>query len=280
MVPRLLLSAPRHECAFWVRPKLLTTLRGYSRADFVADAVAGLTVGIVALPLAMALAIAAGLKPEVGIFTAIIGGFCISAFGGSRVQIGGPAEAFVPLLVPIVAAHGPQGLVVCSLMAGVILFALGAARLGVLIKYIPFPVVTGFTSGIAIIILSTQLGDFFGLSAPLPAHVVGKARELVTHFQPHWPTLALALAGTLAIWFWPARWGAVAARLHGGDRGWSQASGDQSARRLWSPMCAAGFRRSLPSSSAAGSAIPTRRTPPLHRQIRRKSGAAAPRDRA
>lgn len=192
---------------FGFRPKLLTTLRGYSRADFVADAVAGLTVGIVALPLAMALAIAAGLKPEVGIFTAIIGGFCISAFGGSRVQIGGPAGAFVPLLVPIVAAHGPQGLVVCSLMAGIILFALGAARLGVLIKYIPFPVVTGFTSGIAIIILSTQLGDFFGLSAPLPAHVVGKARELVTHFQPHWPTLALALAGTLAIWFWPARWG-------------------------------------------------------------------------
>src|SRR5581483_2610012 len=112
------------------RPKLFETLKNYSRADFGADFVAGVTVGIVALPLAMALAIASGLKPEIGIFTAIIGGLVISALGGSRVQIGGPAGAFVPLLAPIVMQHGPGGLVACALMAGFILIAIGAARLG------------------------------------------------------------------------------------------------------------------------------------------------------
>src|ERR1700753_1559740 len=135
------------------RPKLAETLKNYTRQDFAADFVAGITVGIVALPLAMALAIASGMKPQIGLFTPIIGGIIISALGGSRVQIGGPAGAFVPLLAPIVIKHGPEGLVVCALMAGVILFTLGAARMGTLIKYIPYPVVTGFTSGIAIIIL-------------------------------------------------------------------------------------------------------------------------------
>jgi len=130
---------------------------------------AGLTVGIVALPLAMALAIASGLKPEIGIFTAIIGGLLVSALGGSRVQIGGPAGAFVPLLAPIVMAHGPEALVVCAMMAGVILIVLGASKLGVMIKYIPYPVVTGFTSGIAIIILSTQIRRFFWIAGKIAA---------------------------------------------------------------------------------------------------------------
>jgi len=189
------------------RPKLVETLRGYSRADLVRDSVAGITVGIVALPLAMALAIASGLKPDVGIFTAIIGGLLVSLLGGSRVQIGGPAGAFVPLLVPIVMAHGAQGLAVCALMAGVILFVLGAARLGVLIKYIPFPVVTGFTSGIAIIILSTQVGDFFGLQHKLPADFIEKLSELIHDFHPNWPTVLLAVVSTLFIWFWPKHLG-------------------------------------------------------------------------
>src|SRR5689334_11337967 len=127
---------------FSFRPKLAETLKNYSRGDFTADLVAGITVGIVALPLAMALAIASGLNPEVGLFTAVIGGFLISAFGGSRVQIGGPAGAFVPLLAPIVMAHGAAGLTACALMAGVILIAFGATKMGSLIKYIPFPVVT------------------------------------------------------------------------------------------------------------------------------------------
>lgn len=192
---------------FRFHPKLLDTLSGYTRANFCTDLGAGLTVGIVALPLAMALAIASGLKPEVGIYTAIIGGFFISLLGGSRVQVGGPAGAFVPMLAPIVLVHGPQGLVACALIAGVILFALGLARLGTMIRFIPYPVVTGFTSGIAVIILSTQLRDFFGLAVALPPDFVGKLRVVFTDFTPNWPTLGMALAGVLLIWFWPARLG-------------------------------------------------------------------------
>jgi len=192
---------------FSFRPKLADALKNYSAHTFFADLAAGITVGIVALPLAMALAIASGLKPEIGIFTAIIGGLLVSLLGGSRVQIGGPAGAFVPLLAPIVMAHGPEALVVCAMMAGVILFVLGACKLGTMIKYIPYPVVTGFTSGIAIIILSTQLRDFFGLQAKLPSDFVGKLSTLAGNFHPNWPTVLLAVVCTLAIWFWPKKLG-------------------------------------------------------------------------
>jgi SulP family sulfate permease len=198
------------EARFQFRPKLLETLSGYSRVTFIQDLTAGLTVGIVALPLAMALAIASGLKPEVGIFTAIIGGFFISLLGGSRVQIGGPAGAFVPLLAPIVLVHGPQGLAACALIAGVILIVLGVTRMGTMIRFIPYPVVIGFTSGIAVIILSTQIRDFFGLEARLPAEFLGKLEIVFTDFHPNWPTAGMALAGVLLIWFWPA---ALARRL-------------------------------------------------------------------
>jgi SulP family sulfate permease len=192
---------------FSFRPKLLDTLKNYSAPMFFDDFTAGLIVGTVALPLSMALAIASGLKPEVGLFTAIIAGFIISVLGGSRVQIGGPAGAFVPLLAPIVMKHGPEALAVCALMAGVALFTLGACKLGTMIKYIPYPVVTGFTSGIAIIIISTQIRDFFGLPAALPSDFFGKIRTLAENFQPNWPTVLLAAACTLAIWFWPKRIG-------------------------------------------------------------------------
>ena len=188
---------------FSFRPKLVETMKNYTRQDFAADAAAGVTVGIVALPLAMALAIASGMGPEVGIFTAIIGGILVSLLGGSRVQIAGPAGAFVPLLAPIVIKHGAGGLVVCALMAGVILFALGATKMGTLIKYIPYPVVTGFTSGIAIIILSTQIGDFFGLKGKLPPDFIGKLGVLARDFHPNWPTVLLGAVSTLLIWFWP-----------------------------------------------------------------------------
>lgn len=207
---------------FAFRPKLLETLKGYSAQNFFSDLNAGLIVGVVALPLSLALAIASGLQnPAIGLFTAIIGGFLVSALGGSRVQIGGPAGAFVPLLAPIVMVHGPEALVVCAFMAGAILFVLGATKLGTMIKYIPFPVVTGFTSGIAVIIMSTQIKDFFGLSETLPSQFTGKIKALLcettnygqTVFQPHfhlnWPTLALALACTLAIWFWPKKLGRI-----------------------------------------------------------------------
>jgi SulP family sulfate permease len=198
------------EARFQFRPKLLETLSGYSRATFLQDLTAGLTVGIVALPLAMALAIASGLKPEVGIFTAIIGGFFISLLGGSRVQIGGPAGAFVPLLAPIVLVHGPQALAACALIAGVILIVLGVTRMGTMIRFIPYPVVIGFTSGIAVIILSTQIRDFFGLETRLPAEFLGKLEVVLADFHPNWPTAGMALAGVLLIWFWPA---ALARRL-------------------------------------------------------------------
>jgi SulP family sulfate permease len=189
------------------RPKLVDSLKDYSAQKFYADLAAGVTVGIVALPLAMALAIASGLKPEIGIFTAIIGGLLVSLLGGSRVQIGGPAGAFVPLLAPIVMLHGPEALVVCAMMAGVILFVLGASKLGTLIKFIPYPVVTGFTSGIAIIILSTQIRDFFGLSEKLPPDFFGKLRTLAENFSPNWATVILATLASLAIWFWPRKIG-------------------------------------------------------------------------
>lgn len=164
-------------------------------------------MGIVALPLSMALAIASGLPPQIGLFAAVIAGLSISLLGGSRVQIGGPAGAFVPLLAPIVMKHGPEALAVCAFMAGFILVALGACKLGSLIKYIPFPVVTGFTSGIAVIIISTQIRDFFGLREKLPPDFIGKLQMLAVHFHPQWPTVALGMVCTAAIWYWPKQIG-------------------------------------------------------------------------
>ena len=148
-------------------PKLVTTLReGYRISDLRADIVAGLTVAIVALPLSMAIAIASGVTPERGLFTAAIGGFLISALGGSRFQIGGPAAAFTVLVAGTVAKHGLDGLLLATMMAGVFLFLMGALRLGSYIKFIPYPVTVGFISGIAVILFVGQVGDLLGLSLP------------------------------------------------------------------------------------------------------------------
>lgn len=157
-------------------PKLVTTLReGYGLAALRADAVAGLTVAIVALPLAMALAIASGTTPDKGLVTAVVAGFLISALGGSRVQIGGPTGAFVVVVVGVINRHGYDGLVLATLMAGLILVAAALLRLGQWIKYIPEPVVTGFTSGIAVIIFSSQVKDLLGLSmGTVPAEFIEK----------------------------------------------------------------------------------------------------------
>ena len=150
-------------------PKLITTLRqGYDLRSFQADAIAGLTVAIVALPLAMALAIASGTTPDKGLYTAIVAGFLISALGGSRFQIGGPTGAFVVIVFTVIQQHGYDGLVLATLMAGVILIVAGLAGLGSWIKYIPEPVVVGFTSGIALIIFSSQIKDLFGLQISVP----------------------------------------------------------------------------------------------------------------
>ncbi len=152
-------------------PRSVQSLRSYSPALFAADLVAGLTVGLVALPLAMAFAISSGLPPQSGIYTAIVAGFLISALGGSRLQVGGPTGAFVVVVSGIVLAHGIDGLFMCTLMAGVMLVVLGATGMGTAVKFIPRPVVIGFTNGIAVLIASTQLKEFFGLAIENPSAV-------------------------------------------------------------------------------------------------------------
>ena len=186
-------------------PKLITTLKTYDRAQLAADVGAGVIVGIVALPLAIAFGIASGVTPERGLYTAIIAGFLISALGGSRVQIGGPTGAFVVIVYGIVQRYGLDGLMVATLMGGVILVGFGLARLGGAIKFIPFPVVTGFTSGIALIIFSGQVKDLLGLPiATLPADFIGRWAAYARHTtEVHWPA-ALVSALTLAILvLWP-----------------------------------------------------------------------------
>jgi SulP family sulfate permease len=190
------------------RPRLVDTLKNYSASDFVADLTAGITVGIVALPMAMAFAIASGVKPEAGIFTAVISGFLVSALGGTRVAIGGPTGAFIVILYGINAKYGPENLAICTIMAGVILFIMGAARLGTVIKFFPYPVTMGFTSGIAVLIFSTQIKDFLGLNIDkMPSDFFRKMQVLADHLLTyHWETLALAGASLAIILFWPKKW--------------------------------------------------------------------------
>src|ERR1700723_3002999 len=145
-------------------PKSVLCLRDYSLQKCSHDLVAGVTVGLVALPLAMAFSIASGLTPQAGIYCAIVTGFLVSALGGSKTQIGGPTGAFVVVIAGIVAAHGVDGLFMCTVMAGILLVIMGVTGLGTGVKFIPRPVVIGFTNGIAVLIASTQIKDFFGLS--------------------------------------------------------------------------------------------------------------------
>ena len=184
------------------RPKLLSCLPSYNKSQFLADMTAGFIVGIVALPLAMAFAIASGVSPEKGLYTAIIGGFLISALGGSRVQVGGPTGAFVVLVFDIVNRHGLDGLALCTFLAGGILVIMGLLRLGAVIKYIPYPVVTGFTSGIAVIIFSSQIRDLLGIdTGPLPGDLFGKWAAYFEHVATvNWTAVAVsALCVTLIL---------------------------------------------------------------------------------
>jgi SulP family sulfate permease len=186
----------------WFRPALLGTLRrGYPRRDLVQDLLAGLLVGVVALPLSMGLAIASGCEPQRGLYTAIIGGLIVSLIGGSRVQIAGPAGAFVGLCAGCVATYGYDGLAVATLMAGALIVLLGALRLGRAITFVPVPVVIGFTTGIAVIIASTQLSPALGIAEPRPApeHVHERLGHLIAHLgEARWQPLA-ACAATMAI---------------------------------------------------------------------------------
>src|ERR1700690_477693 len=144
-------------------PRSVSSLRHYTARTFLSDLIAGVTVGLVALPLAMAFAIASGVPPQSGLYCAIVAGFLISALGGSQTQIGGPTGAFVVVVYGIVAKYGIDGLYMCTLMAGVLLVILGAPGLGTAVKFIPRPVVVGFTNGIAVLLASTQIRDFFGI---------------------------------------------------------------------------------------------------------------------
>ncbi|MCO5091962.1 SulP family inorganic anion transporter [Bosea sp. (in: a-proteobacteria)] len=213
-------TSPEPSFAELYTPKLVTIMReGYGLAGFKADAIAGLTVAIVALPLSMAIAIASGVTPDRGLYTSIVGGFIVSAFGGSRFQIGGPAGAFIVLVAACVAQHGLEGLLLATFLSGFMLAAIGLLRLGTFIKYIPYPVTVGFTAGIAVIIFSSQIKDLLGLSlekepGPLlpklaalagalpsvsPAAVAVAAVTIgvivaLRRLRPHWPSLIIGVA--------------------------------------------------------------------------------------
>jgi len=197
------MAAPASGSADAFVPKLFQSLRGYDARKFASDLVAGVTVGLVALPLAMAFAISSGVPPQAGIYTAVVAGFFISALGGSKFQIGGPTGAFVVVISGIVAKYGVDGLAMCTMMAGVLLVILGVTGLGTAVKYIPRPVVIGFTNGIAVLIASTQIKDFFGLEVE---KVPGEFLERVKVLWEAAPTYSatstgLALASLLGIVF-------------------------------------------------------------------------------
>jgi SulP family sulfate permease len=186
-------------------PKLVTTLQSYDRQQFFHDLTAGVIVGVVALPLAIAFAIASGVPPGRGLWTAIVAGFLISALGGSRVQIGGPTGAFVVIVYGIVQKYGIDGLTVATLMAGVILIAMGIAKFGSIIKFIPHPIITGFTSGIAVIIFSGEVKDFLGLRmGEVPSAFVAKWAAFATHLGTITPAaVGISVLSLVIIGVWP-----------------------------------------------------------------------------
>jgi SulP family sulfate permease len=187
-------------------PKILTTLKEYNRQTFLSDLVAGIIVGVVALPLAIAFGIASGVSPEKGLITAIVAGFLISVLGGSRVQIGGPTGAFIVIVYGIVERFGVEGLVVATIMAGFMLVGMGILQLGTIIKFMPYPIVVGFTSGIAVVIFSSQIKDLFGITADgnVPADFVEKWGYYFTHFNSlNYYALALGVFTVLVSVYWP-----------------------------------------------------------------------------
>ena len=191
--------------SFRFKPRLLAHRKSYRRKDFVNDLAAGVTVAMVALPLAMAFGIASGVRPEQGIATAIVAGFLISLLGGSRVQIGGPAGAFVALLYSIAEKYGVANLLIATMMAGAILIAMGAFRMGNLVRLIPISIVIGFTAGIAIIIAISQVKDFLGLDIPKPhSNFFSQIAMIVERIHTfNWHALAVGLVSLALIAFWP-----------------------------------------------------------------------------
>jgi len=181
-------------------PKSILCLKSYTKRLFVADLMSGITVGLVALPLAMAFAIASGVPPQDALYCAIVAGFLISALGGSKTQIGGPTGAFLVVVFAIVARHGVDGLFMCTMMAGVLLLILGATGLGTAVKFIPRPVVVGFTNGIAVIIASTQIKDFFGLEIEkAPGDLLGRLQTIAHNFSSFSPIETSLAVAALAV---------------------------------------------------------------------------------
>ena len=226
-------------------PKLFQTFRKYNKAQFGQDTLAGIIVGIVAIPLAIAFGISSGVGPTEGLVTAIIAGFLISFFGGSKVQIGGPTGAFIVIIYGIIQQFGLAGLTIATVLAGILLIAMGLTRLGSVIKFVPYPVIVGFTAGIAVTIFSTQMNDFFGLGlSDVPANFVDKWVYYFQHFSNvNWwafgvgmfsllvcifmpkvtkrvpGSLAAIIFATLAVWllkeFAPASWGVASLQTIG-----------------------------------------------------------------
>ncbi|WP_288187087.1 SulP family inorganic anion transporter [uncultured Parabacteroides sp.] len=185
------------------KPKLFETLKNYSRANLMTDVMAGVIVGIVALPLAIAFGIASGVSPEKGIITAIVAGFIVSFLGGSKVQIGGPTGAFIVIIYGIIQQYGIEGLMVATMMAGVLLVLLGVFKLGTIIKFIPYPIIVGFTSGIALTIFTTQIADVFGLrfgDEKVPGDFIGKWMLYARHFDTvNWWNVAVSIVSIVVI---------------------------------------------------------------------------------
>lgn len=185
-------------------PKLLSTLRTYTRAQFAQDALAGIIVGIVAIPLAIAFGISSGVGPTEGLVTAIIAGLLISVFGGSKVQIGGPTGAFIVIIYGIIQQYGLSGLMIATVMAGILLILMGFSHLGSVIKFVPYPVIVGFTAGIAVTIFSTQMNDFFGLGLTnVPANFIDKWIYYAQHFQVNWWAVAIGFFSLTVCIFMP-----------------------------------------------------------------------------
>ncbi len=181
-------------------PRLVGSLRDYDRHQLTADVLAGITVGLVALPLAMAFSIASGLSPQAGIYCAIVTGFIVSALGGSRVQIAGPTGAFVVVVAGIVTRYGVDGLFMCTMMAGVMLAVMGLTGMGAAVRFIPRPVIVGFTNGIAVLIASTQLRDFFGIDLQaVPGEFWPRIVSLASHARTFSPQATIVAFVTLAI---------------------------------------------------------------------------------
>src|SRR5438093_4711824 len=185
-------------------PAIVSALRGYHRTDFIADLGAGLTVGLIALPLAIGFGIASGVTPQQGLWTGIVASVVVALLGGSQFQVAGPTGAFVPVLFSVVATYGYGGLALATTMAGVMLILLGTLRMGRLLKFFPYPVVAGFTSGIAVIIFCGQLNEFLGLGLKMPSHVPQQIVTLASNLYGfNWQAFAIGALTLVTFYTWP-----------------------------------------------------------------------------